>query len=155
MGARVCSDELLGRRDLLVVCWNIIPQFFTMLPSSAQWDLHLFYGPSLKLTDEQTLERIRAARKADPSLSQRAGRHYALIFDRHKSYADRVGRANFDVIRELLRRDIGSIGAELDIEPDGKASRRQTVHALVPPERDYRMLARAFLRAKEEGNEVR
>lgn len=79
------------------------PQFFALLPPAARWELHGFYGPGFELADEQTLERIRAAGKSEPSPPSRAGKHYRVISDRYKSYAGVVGKTNVSAIRELLR----------------------------------------------------
>ena len=50
---RVSLDEHLGRRDLLVACWDYIPELIALLIANAQWELHRFYAPSRKLTDDE------------------------------------------------------------------------------------------------------
>ena len=142
--SRIKDLEQLGRRDLLVICWKYAPQFFALLAPAAQWELHRFYGPSLELADEQTLERIHAARRLEPSLPSKAGKHYKIIFDRYKSYADVVGKANVVPIRELLRRDLIQPSGPIDIEGDRYRSGRVRSYAVMQPEPDVEKLARAF-----------
>jgi hypothetical protein len=150
---RVTPREHLDRRKFLATCWDLVPQFFTLLPVGAQWELHRFYGPSLELTDAETLKRIQAAAMAEPSLPQKVGRHYAVISDRYVDYTDRAGKVSLVEIGELLRRDIGMVGTTLDFDDAGKEVRGLIAHGLARPEPDYRILAKAFLSVAELPNE--
>jgi hypothetical protein len=146
-------DDLnhLGRRDLLAVCWRFIPQFFSLLSPSAQSDLHRFYGPSLELTDEQVLARIKHAGQQDPSLRNRAGKYYKVIFDRYKHYADQVGKENFNVIRFLLTHDLPHLTRD-PIKPveTGRRKRQVSVQVLMRPEIDVKKFSRALLALAEQ-----
>ena len=143
--ARIDDLNHLGRRDLPAVCGRFIPQFFCLLSPSAQLDLHRFYGPSLKLTDEQILARIKRAGKADPSLRNKAGKHYKVIFTCYKRYADQVGKENFAAISFLLSRDLPYLTRD-PIQPvetgTGQRKRHVSVQVLIRPEVDVDKLAK-------------
>ena len=143
--SRVSLDHHLGRGDLLIACWLLIPQFFALLSPTAQWELHRFYGPSLDLTDEQTLARIKAAAVTEPSLPQRVRKHYKVIFTRYKLYADQVGKENFALIRELLRRDLADLLTAIELEGKGRRPRRVVVCPIVRPDPDVEGLGRLVL----------
>lgn len=74
-----------------------------------------------------------------PSLAQRAGRHYRLIFTVYKHFADQVGKTNFPAIQACIRRNY----ARKNLDPSEK--RRIVVVPLVNPDMDYAKLARALL----------
>lgn len=152
---RVNADELLGRRDLLVVCWKFIPQYYALLPPLAQWELHRSFGPSLELTDEEVLDRLLATAELEPTLPNKCGKHYAVIFNRYKSYSDVVGKTNVEMISRMLNRDLSRMAREPDVGARGRRKRNAEVFGVVRPEIDTAKLARTFLALAEREREGR
>ena len=140
---QVLPTQHLGRRDLLVACWKFVPEAIGLLPPHAQWELHRLYAPSLELSDDEFLEHMRLVLEQEPSLAQRVGKHYRVIFTVYKRHADDVGKTNFAVIRDRIRREY----ATATIDPTLK--RRLVIMPLVNPEIDHVRLARAFLQQVE------
>ncbi|MDQ1131135.1 hypothetical protein [Microbacterium sp. SORGH_AS_0888] len=137
--ARVDDHNHLGRRDLLVACWNHVPVAIGLLSPKARWELHRFYAPSRDLTDDEFLAHMKQVLASEPSLAQRVGKHYRLIFTVYKRYADQVGKTNFSAIEAGIRRDY----ARKNWDPSEK--RRIMIMPLVNPDIDYEKLARALL----------
>jgi hypothetical protein len=135
--ARVSTDDQLGRRDLLVVCWGYIPELIGLLPPSAQWEFHRFYGMSHTLTEEEALARMRAATQREPSLPQKVGKHYKLIFTTFKKHSDVVGKTEWEDIRRRVIADYKAANA------DPTQKKPVTIMALVKPDLDLRALALA------------
>ncbi len=151
--SRVNDLNHLGRSDLLRICWFVIPQFFALLPPAAQWEVHRLYDPSLNLDDELVLARIKAAHASDPSLAQRVGKHYKVIFTRYKLYADQVSKANFAAIRLLLRRDILFLACKPEfVEGVGRKPQYVGIYAIVKPEIEMEKLSRALLMLVQRSN---
>lgn len=137
--AQVDDLSHVGRRDLLVACWNYVPSAIGLLSPKAQWELHRLYVPSRDLTDEEFLAHMKQVLAAEPSLAQRVGKHYKLIFTIYKHYADQFGKTNFAAIHAGIRRDY----AHENWDPSEK--HRVMIMPLVNPDIDYDKLARALL----------
>lgn len=141
---RVTSNHQLGRRDLLVVCWRYIPELIGLLESTAQWELHRYYRPSIELLDDDFITHMKQVRLSDASLAQRASRHYNLIFRTFKRYADQVGKYNWEEIRRLVVRDSQRVGAA------SLTGRVVVAHPLVRPEIDVVKLVSALKALADE-----
>jgi hypothetical protein len=141
---RASHIELLGRRDLLVVCWNFLPEFFGLLAPKAQWEDHRFYAPSKSLTDGEVIEHINEVLSVDPSLAQRVGKHYKCIFTPFKHYADQVGKTNWEEIRRLLIKDYVKDNAD-PTEPTKPGKKPVVLMPIVKPDIDVAKTARAFV----------
>lgn len=57
------------------------------------------------MTDEEFLAHMRRVVESKPSLAQRVGKDYCLIFTVYKRNADQVGKTNFPAIQACIRRD--------------------------------------------------
>jgi hypothetical protein len=136
---RIREGEQLGRRDLLVACWHYVPEVIDLLTPKEQWELHRFYVPSRDLTDDEFLDHMKQVSAPEPSLAQRVGKHYRLIFTVYKRYADQFGKTNFAAIRAGIIRDY----ARGNRDPSEK--RQLVITPLVNPDIDYEKLARALL----------
>lgn len=134
----VAQINHLGRRDLLVACWQFVPEAIGLLSPRAQWEMHRVYAPSLLLTDEQFLEHMHSVLETEPSLAQRVGKHYRVIFTVYKRHADVVGKTSFEEIRRRIRHEF----ADASVDPTLK--RRLVIMPLVNPKIDIPRLARAF-----------
>ena len=141
---RFTLKDHLGRRDLLAVCWNFLPEFFGLLTPKAQWEVHHLYSPSKSLTDDEVLAHIKEALVAEPSLAQRVGKHYKRIFTTFKHYADQVGKTNWEEIRRLLIKDYVKDNADPS-EPVKPGSKRHVLMPIMNPDVDMAKLARAFV----------
>ena len=137
--ARVSIKEQFGRRDLLLVCWKYIPELVGLLPPVAQWELHRLYQPSRAFSDQEFAAHIVHLRTVEPSLAQRAGKHYSVIFTTFKKYADQVGKTNWEEIRRLVARDYTRSNA------DPTKTRSVVIMPLVNPDVDARKLAQLLL----------
>lgn len=146
--AYISPNDYLGRRDLLVVCWNFLPEFFGLLAPKSQWEVHHFYAPGKSLTDDEVLVHINEALAADPSLAQRVGKHYKRIFTTFKHYADQVGKTNWEEVRRLLLKDYAKDNADL-LESIKPGKKRIVLMPIVKPDIDAAKTARAFIALAE------
>lgn len=130
------------------MCWHYIPELVGLLSPAAQWELHRFYAPSVSFADDEWLAHVRQAVALNPSLAQRAGKHYALIFSTFKHYADKVGKTNWEEIRTLVARDYSARNA------DPTLRRSVVIMPLVRPGVDAKRLeyALAELARKDQGD---
>ena len=137
----ISNLHYLGRRDLLVVCWNHVQVIYSAVPSEAQSDLHGLYAPNRTLTDDEFLVHMRLAVEGAPSLPQRAGKHYKKIFDIFKCHADVIGKTQWELIRERVVREL--IIARRDPSRSGK--RHPVVIPIDRSDVDVELLARALI----------
>lgn len=137
---RVGAAEHCNRHTLLAVIWLEVPQFFALLPPSAQWEVHHLYAPPLGLTDDELLTRIAEASERESSLANRVGKHWSHVSRLYSAYKGVVGEENWPSIRFLVARDLAAM-TDPDLEGDGNPI---LVHPVVRPEPDLHKLAHAL-----------
>lgn len=76
---RLSTHDYYQRRLLLRNIWQRRRVVFSVLSVHAQQELHRFYQPSEKLTLEEVRAHRGGVRQAEPSLANRAGKHYRRI----------------------------------------------------------------------------
>ncbi len=130
---RLTDRDFLAQRLLLIgEWWDREANAFIDLPTSAQRDLHDFYGPAEAMPDEQALAHRKAMTKAFPSLPQKAGRAFEAL------RAIKAGEPN-----RLLDQSPTAKGSTF--VSNGR-SRRIRVKALAQPRRDPARLARLVIK---------
>ncbi len=137
--SRTPDLELLGRRDLLVICWEHVQSIYGPLDPMAQRELHRLCRPAETLTDDEFLEHKRATLEVGPSLAQRAGKHYNVNFTKYKQYADIFGGTHVGQIHRAIQIEHTRANAD----PTQKYS--MVVRPISRPENDYDKFAKALI----------
>jgi hypothetical protein len=135
---RLTFDSYLKQRAFLLLVWEEIDPLFSLLSPNQQADLHHYYQPLHKYTDDHLQKHRAHVTKLDPSLPARAGKSYARL---HRVYEQGVERA---------KRADGSKQSPMQPPrpkrtPVPASSRRITVRAVLRPEPDLHKLSQALI----------
>lgn len=127
---RLTNKTYLQQRSLLVKVWQTDKFVFSILPYDDQLNIHGFYAPYMKLTDDEVIHHRRQVTADYPSLPQRAGKTFKKVSALIRS----------DGTRAYMRRST----------PKSK-ERRVYTSALARPEPDIDKLAKVLLEVVRAG----
>jgi hypothetical protein len=144
---RVTFNQYLDQRAFLRLTWEEFDQLYSLLPTHQQWQLHRYYQPLSKHTDEQLKQYRAHVSQVEPAVPAQAGRLYAKL-NRVYETAIKEARARQQHSRPERSR------------PSGRKTRaaagstRITVRAIARPEPDLKKLSLALLEvAKQRAQE--
>lgn len=135
-----------------------MPSIYSTLLPTQQWELHRLYEPSEFFEDDELLAFVKAAIEREPSLPNRAGKHWKRIYQLY-TWASSVaeGPEDWRGIHNALvtARVMGQISLDRVPTPTPKKGYVVRVALIMNPHLDYDKLAWAFMeqaRLMREGN---
>ncbi|HWM34197.1 MAG TPA: hypothetical protein VNR36_08180 [Pseudolysinimonas sp.] len=149
----------LRRHNLLQLLWLEASTIFTILTPKEQWEIHRCYRPSEHLTETELTEHLAEIRKTEPSLTNRAGKHFALIDKVYRFLQEHeIPLSDHETISRIItpldpRRQRNQL-----IQPDiprhsGTPGKYVFVRPLMRPEPDLKRLSRALVALVREREE--
>lgn len=136
--------RLTNQRYLdLALMWRTDDFTYGTLSPNEQWDLHAYFVPYKSLTEAELLEHRKRISKEQPSLPQRAGR----AAEHFKRNYYKVREARRREAQEALERTAAraAAGKKSNYRTAPKPKGPLKVYALVNPEIDVKMLAKACI----------
>jgi hypothetical protein len=137
---RLTNDKYYDRHRFLCLAWKEFPALYTILPPTAQWDIHRFYKPTADITKEELLAYRKQVSKDYPSLPNRAGQYFSRMYV--------LFRVAFESGQGDIRKFHGAIREAQpgrNHTPALPKTRRIHVASIVNPEIDLHRLARALI----------
>lgn len=140
---RLTNQRYLDINHDLALMWRTDEFTYGTLSPNEQWDLHAYFVPYKSLSEAELIAHRKRISKEQPSLPQRAGRaaeHFKRNY--YKVRESRRREAEERLEREAARAAAGKKSAYRTApKPKGPLK----VYALVNPEIDVKMLARACI----------
>ena len=148
---RTAQEQHFYRYRYLRAFWLFAPTIYSVLPPMQQLEVHRLYRPSQVFTEETLPAQIKAAIAAEPSLVNRVGKHWRLLYATYEWAVERVDDPeDWEQIQSVIARVQTSTDAP---DPSEPGKRRVKVNAIMRDEIDYENLAKAFLQQAEIMNQ--
>jgi hypothetical protein len=122
--------------------WQQHKKLFTLLTPGQQLEVYDYFQATKDFPDEQLLVNRRFMTQAQPSLPQRAGKHFSRLWQAYRT-AEKLAEGH----PELLDQAIAHVVSKHSAQQEGAVTKKGTVtiRALAKPEIDLDKLARALL----------